>query len=887
MRRSHARAARLAAVVIAFVVANARASDGGQIQSFVFIVSPDGDDTWSGRLAEPALARTDGPFATLSRAQQAVRAARATRKDASIAVLVRGGTYELEAPLVFESVDSGRPGAPVTWSAWPGERPVVSGGVRLSGWGVVRGRWHLVLPQVARGEWTFAQLFVNGGRRFRPRLPRTGYFTAGIGGEVAGNQLRAQPGDLRASWHRLGDIEVLGFRTWTMGRLAIVGVDEAAQIVTLTDPIARETPVRRYLVENVREALEHPGAWYLDRDTGELTYLPLPGERSGSATVVAPRLEHLLQIRGDVAGRRWVEWITFRGIAFAHTSWSSTGRLDQQAAVGVGAALEMTGARDFRFEGISVSHTGGYAVHVGAGSRRVTLDHCELSDLGAGGVKIGETSIPADPEAVASDNAVTDCSIVGGGRIHPSGVGVLIAQSPRNRIQRNDIGDLYYTGISVGWMWGYGTSAAHDNIIADNEVHDIGQGVLSDLGGIYTLGRSSGTVIRGNRIHDVMSWGYGGWGLYFDEGTSGVVAENNVVYRCKSGGLFQHYGRDNRIVNNVFALSREAQLGRGRVEPHLSFVFERNIVYWDRGALLSAKWKGDGVRFDRNIYWRRSRRAFDFAGKSLVEWQARGNDRNSSIADPMFLDPERGDFRLPPSSPARALGFVPFEALKPGARTRATASDRAFPAPPPPPAPVRISESFEGVAVGDMTPLAVTTEEGAARVRVTGEQASSGRRSLRFTDAPAREREWVPALSYDPSFSSGLAEVRFALRVEPGAEISHQWRDATAPYRVGPSLAVRADGRLEAGGRTIARLPPSTWVRFRILCGLGDRADGRWNLEIQIARAGRSGWGPPRRVRGLRADPGFDSLRWLGFSAPSAGPAVFYLDDLDARLRAK
>src|SRR5262249_48762236 len=162
--------------------------------------------------------------------------------------------------------------------------------------------------------------------------------------------------------------------------------------------------------------------------------------------------------------------------------------------------------------------------------------------------------------------------------------------------------DLYYTGISCGWTWGYGKTLAHGNIIEANHIHDVGRDWLSDLGGIYTLGVQPGTVIRKNIIHDIIGHRYGGWGIYLHEGSSHIPGEDTLVFHTTHGSFHQHYGQENAIRNNILALGRDAQLQRTRAEPHLSFTFEHNIVYYRMGELLNGKWDDDGVHVDPNLY---------------------------------------------------------------------------------------------------------------------------------------------------------------------------------------------------------------------------------------------------------------------------------------------
>ena len=168
-------------IALALLCLTCAASAGGDGVPADYYVATNGNNTWSGKLAAPNRSRTDGPFATLARAQQALRAHRPAGPSR---VAVRGGVYFLANTLTFTPEDSGTTAAPITYVAYPGEHPVLSGGSLIAGWRIADGgRWEATLPDVQSDAWNFAQLFVNNGRRYRPRLPRAGYYT--IAGDVA------------------------------------------------------------------------------------------------------------------------------------------------------------------------------------------------------------------------------------------------------------------------------------------------------------------------------------------------------------------------------------------------------------------------------------------------------------------------------------------------------------------------------------------------------------------------------------------------------------------------------------------------------------------------------------------------------------------------------
>ncbi len=676
----------------------ARASD------LTLFVGPSGSGSADGSSPASALNSIDGLMPRL-------RALRNTAPAPDrVTVNFAPGTYPLSAPWSITPADLPSPAIPITFQrdpSAPADSPPLtfSGGTQLAPWrldhfGSLPLVWSAAFPDDFHSPGPIRDLWVGPHRALWARSPNNGEFLridSLPADEPSGDWTRGQrsfhftPADADL-WRTIEPgAEVTTFVRWIDSHLRVASVDPDSRIVHFaTRNVSALGPGDLYCIQGDPDLLDAPGEFFADLSSRRVYYIPTADEAfldpASAPCGVIPRLSSLLSITGDPSSPdHLISSLTFRNLSFAHTRWwfddlpsaPSIWQDDSigfaQAASGVPGALRLEGVTGVNFENCEIAHVASYGIEFSRACSDSSLSHCIIHDLGAGGVRIGETAIRENAADRTGRITVEDCSITDGGLHHHQAVGLWIGQSADNIIRHNRIAEFDYTGISIGWTWGYGPALAGGNLVEFNEISSLGarpgnsQPPLGDMAGIYTLGAQPGAIIRNNFFHDIAGRTIA-WGIYFDEGSAGIRAENNVVLRTTHGGFHQHYGEGNTLRNNIFAFGRDAQLWRTRREDHLSFTFDHNVVVYDTGVLQNGNWT-DNFFSSSNLYFRTGAQPVSFFGNAdLPTWQSQGNDADSLIADPLFVDGDPATGRFLPDSPALKLGIRPIDISTVGPR---------------------------------------------------------------------------------------------------------------------------------------------------------------------------------------------------------------------------
>ncbi len=638
-------------------------------------VSPTGDDGNNGTKKEP--------LASLTGARDFIRNYKQSQNyQESFIVIIQDGFYKMTSPLYLSSEDSGTLNNPIIYKAEKGAKPIFSGGKKITGFKVNDdGLWETSIFESAYYKWRFNQLYVNNKRATLARTPNKGFLKIeavqqNIWEQGSGKQPEKAQQLLifdKENFDLIGVVnedekDLIRFKAYHKWDLTIRNIDkiEDDSLAIYTSgkgmkPWNKLKKGGRIIFENYKNALDEDGEWFLN-SKGTLFYKPLPGQTFENTEIIAPVLESLIVAVGDIENNKYVSHIKFEGLSFKHCAYNlpPTGFEPNQAAALLNASIKLEAGKNINFINCEVSNVGQHAIWFDKGCSNSVVEHCYIHDIGGGGVYLGAFKALSGKYHTSSIKINNNIIQTGGQEFAPA-VGVWVGHSSDNEITHNDIGNFYYTGISVGWVWGYKPSLAKNNTIAYNKIHHIGWDLLSDMAGVYTLGKSEGTVIKNNIVHNIHAYSYGGWGLYADEGSSGITMENNLVYSTKTGGFQQHYGENNVVKNNIFAFAKLYQAQCVLAEDHHSFDFFSNIVIFDQGYVLKGAWDTVDASMDKNIYWNIKYEEYNFNNNSFKEWQQLGHDQHSFIINPTFKDASNFDFRFKTKMAIHKIDFKPFD----------------------------------------------------------------------------------------------------------------------------------------------------------------------------------------------------------------------------------
>jgi hypothetical protein len=385
------------------------------------------------------------------------------------------------------------------------------------------------------------------------------------------------------------------------GRIFIIGYEMSK--------LALWKPGTRFRVANSSLGL-NPGNWVFNKNTKKIYYYPVSNDNIQTSGVFVPATQSLFTINGANAAKT-INNIYIRGISFEGAGYNiyDKGMDPMQAAATYGAVVEVNNASNINFSNCAFTDISLNGIWLKESVFNSSIDKCYFNKLGIGGIKVGE----AKPSGIGvklpntSGNTISNCIIQNGGLLNAAGVGVTIFQSGNNKVINNEISDFYYSGMSVGFTWGAAKSYAVNNLIANNYIHHIGKGVLDDMGGIYMLGTSTGSVIRDNIIDHVYSYDYGGWGIYLDQGSAGIKISGNLALNTKSGGYFQiGTTKQIEVSGNIFANSdiHQVQMSAGSATPTTDTVlfFHDNYIIKRTGNWFYGSWNGKGIYLRDNTF---------------------------------------------------------------------------------------------------------------------------------------------------------------------------------------------------------------------------------------------------------------------------------------------
>jgi Right handed beta helix region len=576
----------------------------------VFYVSPKGKDSWSGRLNKPNLKLTDGPFATLDGARLALRNLRESRSvslNLPVIIYIRQGSYSLKKTILFEPKDSGTYNAFITYVAFPGEKPILNSGQRISNWKKVDSAlinvnplarnklWSAVVPP----QWKFNQLFLNGKRLTRSATPNTKPWEKWfhMSSLQDGRTIHFQPNIVHPI-SNLADAEVNFLpspSTHFVNFLSpIKAFNPQVGIITVTTPsYYAATKGDSFRIENTLEGIDRPGEWSLDSQKGRV-YLWLPSQSSSHsstklldpnlAQIIAPRLNQAILMQGNEAQKKFVHHLAIKGITFNYFDRSRT---DQPAPIGGygtpdtnDSVITLTGVEDILINKIKINNVGGVGIRNYLYAKRVQVTDNIITNCGGAGVQF--QGYPPRLHHVNLGHLIMRNTIANCGQIYWHSSGISMSMVGDTKIIDNHIEYMPYSAVLVSGMFtsffkeykpSLGAGLKWDDIgndpltvesvkkfipgnivIEKNKINNVMQ-ILDDGGAIYLVA-SHRNIVRNNFIRDCSR--PFSFGIYLDMDELDTKVENNIVQRCPNvstdvgSNLFLHMNGKNQVHNNIF-----------------------------------------------------------------------------------------------------------------------------------------------------------------------------------------------------------------------------------------------------------------------------------------------------------------------------------------------
>ncbi len=547
--------------------------------SFIIHVSPDGNDSNTGS--------ADSPLASISQAQQMIRRVN-TNMTGPIHVILHGGNYFIPEALEFSENDSGQNGYPVIYEAAEGETPILTGGKSVTGWQKVSDS-NLWFATLAPETEIFRQLYINGVHATRAAMDNPIVGTAYATGEFGDRDGIIVKSNAIPDLSNPENVELHWIYDWKDMRLKVANIQTNKdgtktiwmQQPSFTNALAMQEPNYNwypdykvpFYIENALELVSKPGQWYYDQNNQVVYYYPLEGEDMTVAQVIIPQTQNLLEVRGGGIGHELHD-LTFKNITFAYTNWnlaSINGTFGIQAQYLLSdtsqnmtpAHINLSSVKNINFEADQFIHMGAAAIDLGNNVTNTRIIGNLFYDIADTAVIVGswedaELSSPlqVQPQQITISNNLIDSA----GSEYRGASGINAYYVANVQFLHNELNNLPYTGISLGWGWLEKTDSTtcHDNTVAYNLITNYAQ-VGRDAGGIYTLGQQPGTMVNDNVFRNMKN-DYAC--LYPDAGSAYITFTNNV---CDSAPYWVHVfaaATHDLIIENTYSnVSRRQNLG--------------------------------------------------------------------------------------------------------------------------------------------------------------------------------------------------------------------------------------------------------------------------------------------------------------------------------------